>query len=237
VPRCPRQRRAVSLARTSSSISARRWVICGSQGKSGEDFDGGDETEALRLAVTLRTLLYNKKRSTSLLKQLGVQHQLRFRDTASPPERPMTRGAIPYRFDAGLAAIRMDGERAEFVAPLEDPSGDDYGDQPFRTWWKRPVLEDLARSRFTREELVLFMAHKVGGAHVDTELPPHFVALTKLNSLGWGWTRSDDGLALVVPAGPDDEPMGNPIPSNVRQIAWEVQTTVEGQLDHLLSGS
>jgi hypothetical protein len=35
--------------------------------------------------------------------------------------------------------------------------------------------------------LVLFLANKLGGAHVGEKMAVRFAAITKMNSLGWGW--------------------------------------------------
>ncbi len=76
--------------------------------------------------------------------------------------------------------------------------------------------------------LVLFLANKAGGAHIERAIEPRYFALTRLNSSGWGWGRGEDGSTyLTVPAGPDYTPLGNPTPANVRQIAHEVQRTCE----------
>src|SRR5262245_21697436 len=199
--------------------------------RSGAAFDEGDITEAARLAVTVRVLVHNTKVSTSLLKQLGVQHQLSYPDTARR-RTPRPPGVLAYTWDAGLGEIRMDSDKAQFVAPLG--GGDEestYGRQPFRTWWNRPILHDMLGHIFKRSEVVLFLAQKLGGAHVDPKLPVRFEAMTKLNSLGWGWTRNEKGgIAVVVPAGPSDEPMGSAIPVNVRQIAFELESAV---MEHL----
>jgi hypothetical protein len=197
--------------------------------KSAKDFDDGDPTEAARLAVTLRVLLWNKGSSEALLNQLGVQHQLKFLDTRA---RPVSGAAL--QLDSGLGTIRLGDDGAVYVASL-DAREDVYGPQPFRVWWNRRVLRDLTDSWFTRKELVLFLAHKLGGAHVDTSLQPRFHALTKLNSQGWGWRHEDEHIVLSVPAGPDDEPLGSPIPVNVRQIAHEVERTVNEQCERLLN--
>lgn len=203
--------------------------------KSARAFDEGDETEAIRLAVTIRVLVHNSKTSTSLLKQLGVQHQLKFVDTAPFPPEPTTPGALVKRFDGGLAYMQMNGEGAKFCAPLDDnPPEPSYGPQPFRTWWNRQVIEDLLRERFTRAEVVLFLANKSGGAHIDPKLVPRFEALTKFNSLGWGWSRTEGRSSITVPAGPEDTPLGNPLPANVRQIAYELEATLTQQLGDLL---
>lgn len=95
-------------------------------------------------------------------------------------------------------------------------------------------MMDEKRVKFTREEFVLFMAHKVGGAHVDPEIKQHFKALTQLNSLGWVRIHEDGKPGVGVPAAPGQQGLGNPIPANVRQIAYEVEHTVSEQLTYLL---
>jgi hypothetical protein len=205
---------------------------------SAQGFDAGNEAEAKRLATTLRVLLHNSKQSHSLLKQVGVQHQLRFLDTSEIPEKASGPGILLYRWDAGLGAVQMDENGARFIAPLSDDHKKIRGLQPFRMWWNQPILEDMHRERFTRKEIVLFMANQAGGAHVDPEIQHRFVALTRLNSLGWGQSRDEEGHPYItVPAGLGEEPMGNPIPVNIRQITFEVERTVLEQLGPLLGGA
>lgn len=203
--------------------------------RSAAAFDMGAEHESKRLAAILRVLLHNSNSSKSLFKQLGVQHQLNFLDTKErpPPAKP---GVITRTWDAGLVAIELGRGKARFKPPFDNTSERQiYGPQRFRNWWKRDILKDLQGRPFTRENFVLFMAHKVGGVHVDPEIQSHYKALTDLNSLGWGWHRENGHIVLGVPATPDQEPLGNPIPANVRQIAYEVEQTITEQLAHLLS--
>ena len=207
--------------------------------KSARDFDEGDVSEAARLALAIRVLVHPGQ-SASLLTQLHVQRKMRFLDSRSPPPVPSTPGAIVKRFDVGLCGIQGNTDiGGSFWVPLDDIPGDAYGWQPFKRWWHRQVLEDLHGSVFTRAELVLFVANKAGGAHVDSTLQSRFAMLTKYNATGWGWTRSNDdaGLTLVVPAGPEDIPLGNPIPPNIRQIAHELDRACNEQLGTLLVGN
>jgi hypothetical protein len=50
--------------------------------------------------------------------------------------------------------------------------------------------------------------------------------LTSYNSLGWGSNKQGEQIAVTVPASPEDQPIGSPIPVNVRQIAYEVEETM-----------
>jgi hypothetical protein len=109
--------------------------------KSGREFDEGDESESVRLAVAIRVLVYNSTFSTSLLKQLGVQDELKFLDTAMPPIEPPTPGLLIKRFDGGLAYLEMSRDGARYRAPLDDnPPVETFGPQPFQDWWNRPII-------------------------------------------------------------------------------------------------
>ncbi len=205
--------------------------------KSATEYDAGDLTEAIRMATHIRTLVHNSRSSTSLLKQLGVQHQMMFLDSFSPV-RPAYRDTHSRRLDPGLGVIRIGSDGVGFHPYLDEAPGDITGWTNFRSWWRRTVLEDLLSYRFTRADLVLFMVHKVGGAHVDPAIEQRFVALTKFNSLGWGWSPGEDEgtYTLSVPASDEDEPLGNPIPMNVRQIAHELEASCITHLSDLLEG-
>jgi hypothetical protein len=67
--------------------------------------------------------------------------------------------------------------------------------------------------------LVLGLAHLDGGAHVDPELPAAYAALSRSNSLGWEMHISGELVSLE-----------SPVLANVRQIAYEVELTLDEQL-------
>lgn len=201
---------------------------------SGRSFDAGVEAEAKRLATVIRVLVHDTGSSSSLLKQLGIKHQLRYLDTAERPARGP--GILIEQWSVGLGGICLDADGVRFEAPLRDLSRDNFGWQSFPTWWNRVVLADKAAERFTRKDLVLFLANKEGGAHVDQDLPARrFLALARYNTLKWGKGVNEDGHHYVTaPMGPADEPLGNPIPVNVRQIAFELEETIHTRLGNLL---
>jgi len=189
---------------------------------SGAAFDDGSIVQAKILAVRIRVLVHDTDRSKSLLRQLRVKDGLRFIDTSQTPPPP---GAV--MIDAGLASIRIgfgDGASTEYAAPLG--SRDRRPPLPFRPWWSETVLDDDEGNRFNRRDLVLGLAHTEGGAHVSPELDRAYAALARSNSLGFGFGSAD---------GSEFTDAGSPVPVNVRQIAWELQTTIEEQLPQLLT--
>ena len=158
-----------------------------------------------------------------MLEQLGVKSKLRYMDTAIPVD--------PHNLlsTAGLTVMAItaggDNPGGRYEAPLDNLSPPRQNNLPkdFDEWWSTPVVKDDNGDLFDRRGLVLGLAHKDGGAHVDPEVDAAYAALSRSNSLGW---------AVHQPGG--SQPMPNPVLPSVRQIAFELERTLEGQLPFLL---
>ena len=205
--------------------------------RSAAAYDAGDEPEAKRLAVNLRVLLHDTRRSTSLFTHLRVKDKLSFRNTASEPHPPE---AIVV-FDGGLCSIRSTlgegGGRSRFVPVLDtDPMRNSRPEQCFEDWWTTPILHDQEGNSFSRSDFIDAVANKDGGAHVDAKLGAAYAALTHGNSmrLTQEMGTTEDGWETVmggVIGGPPDESserIANSIAlASIRQIAFEVMTSAE----------
>jgi hypothetical protein len=176
--------------------------------QSAQSYDNGFTSEAKRLAVALRILLHDTTRSRSVLGQLGIKERLLWCDTATDydPENLMTQ--------AGLTQIQLEPAGATFVPRLSQ--GVVKPKLPFEMWWNAVVVADAAQSLFTRRTLVLTVADRDGGAHVDPQLDAAYSALTRGNSMAWYHTSDGTQVKLVERA-------------SVRQIAYEVLTSLEEQ--------
>lgn len=177
---------------------------------SADAYDRGMVIEALRLATVLRTLLHDSPRSRSLLTQLGVLDDLRFLST----------GTMPGGFHGSegsimtvLAPVYMNPPLPpKHRAPLHEAQP--IAEQTFHAWWTDPVLAARGE-QWTRKDLVLALANWEGGAHVHPKPKQKWIDLKRL---GAGWTTGDS-VSLNNPALP-----------SVRQIAFEVEVTLRGQL-------
>jgi len=191
---------------------------------SGEAFDDGNENEAVRLAVSIRVLVHDTQSAHSLLGQLGEKDNLAYVDTTFDI---LPGNLIPTNGLAMLGvSVRRGRAKGQYAAPLDNlpPPRLNKPPKPFDDWWNSPIIRDSQDATFSREDLVLALAHKEGGAHVDPELEVAYAALSRSNSLGW---------ILVDQAG--TRPLyESPVPASVRQIAFELQTTIEEQLGHLV---
>ena len=201
-------------------------------------YDAGTESEAKRLAVNLRVLLHDTRRSTSLLAHLGVKDELPFRNTASEPPPP---GVIAM-FDGGLCVIRATlgtgGGGSTFVPVLDtDPERNSQPEQCFEDWWTTPILHDQEDNSFSRADFIDAVANKDGGAHVDAKLGAAYAALTHGNSMRLTQEKgtTEDGwetvMGGVIGGAPDEssERILNSIAlASIRQIAFEVMNSLEG---------
>ncbi|WP_422754976.1 hypothetical protein [Micromonospora sp. WMMD708] len=193
--------------------------------RSAAAYDEGATDEAFRLATTVRVLCHQTANSHSLLHQLGLLPQrLRFVDTAPQmPDLPPGSFAI----NPGLCTIRIDFDADTATpTPVLDDLGPDriHPPQNFEEWWVTRFLTNESplrggRSAFTysRRNVVLQMANKDGGSHVDPQMPDHYRALVD----------HDGVIGLVV----NDRKMSIPrrafVKAWMRQIAHEVQRTLE----------
>jgi hypothetical protein len=172
---------------------------------SSRSFDAGFEGEAKRLAAAIRVLVHDTASSKSLLGQLG-QKSIQFYET-SVPRKP--RNIMPY---SGLIATSLTPEGAKYVALL-DMLPPDAAPRwvSFDEWWNRVIFVDQKGSETSRKDLILAIANKDGGAHVDPILDEKYADLSRRNSLAWRTSG---------PRG--DAPLESPEKAAVRQITHEI---------------
>lgn len=166
-------------------------------------FDNGFTGEIKRLAVSVRVLVHDTNASTSLLK-LANKKTISFVDTSDPFD---DENVLSH---SSLVQIHMSPHGAKPRAHLDDAIQPDS--IPFDAWWNGIVLVDSNRNEFSRKDIVLYLANKDGGAHVDHEIDEKYHNLRNKNSLGW-ITVLGDGREIE---GEDH------VPATMRQIAHEL---------------
>ena len=176
-------------------------------------FDEGFEGEAKRLAAAIRVLVHDTGSSKSLLGQLG-QKSINFYDTSLPRD---TKNILTYN---GLTAIDLTPQEAKYTA-LFDELPPDIPPQwvNFDDWWGKTIFVDNNGTKTTRKDLILAVANKDGGAHVDPSLDASYANLSRHNSLAWRFSS---------PRG--DSPLGGPEKAAIRQIAHEVLKSINPEM-------
>lgn len=171
--------------------------------KSVEEFDLGDEMEAQRIATSLRILFHDTKLSKSLFKQLGLGITFYSSGQLYTPSNLLTSWT--------LLSMGLSPNGVKYKADLESHSRCFF--MNFLDWWNEIIFDDHEK-RFTRKDIVTFIANQDGGAHVDPKLDGTYANLIKMNSLGW----SDSS---------GNAPVNNPAYQAVRVIANEFLVSLE----------
>jgi len=172
---------------------------------STDALDKGYEGEAKRLAAAIRVLVHDTDSSKSLLGQLG-RKTISFYDTCAPSQNNTY---ITYN---GLSIINLTKRGATYVAPLDNLPPDRPSHWvSFEEWWNEVIFVDKNGSETSRKDLILAVANKDGGAHVDPILNEKYANLSRRNSLAWRFSNHRG-----------DVPLEGPEKATVRQIAHEV---------------
>jgi hypothetical protein len=192
---------------------------------SAKAYDNGRKAEAKRLATTIRSMVHDTAQSTSLLTLMGEKSRLRFSDSIPPSLLALAQECVgkpaTLTGPGGLATILMDGRSTRYEPMLKlGPPAAPYPQIPFDDWWKPIVMVDFEGNGASRKNLLMWLANKDGGAHVD-KLPSTYEALSRNGSMG---------LTFSDPSGSTST--ASPVPAAVRQIAHELLDTLARQLSH-----
>lgn len=163
------------------------------------EFDSrGKTNRAKQMAGIIRTLVHQTKHSRSLIKQVGLES--RFYMSSSPAIDG--KNLLP---ECGLLGIEFTNSGVKYVSLLDDCKMQFVS---LDEWWNDSVIDDKDGNIFSRKDLVLEMANRDGGAHVDPNI-----------SISYARFR-DSGLRFEVNHG---KKMGvHPERYAVRQIAHEL---------------
>jgi hypothetical protein len=147
-----------------------------------ESFYKGSFAESLHIATRIRVLVHETKHSTSLLQQLNHNaDKLPILDSArrsKPSDHEVFRVTLGVRLGPGAS-----------VWPAVDLNSTHYGVSTIASWLRRVVFRFHSvlgpQATYTRKEVILMLANREGGAHVDTDENPDYVRLLKDLPLGF----------------------------------------------------
>ena len=170
--------------------------------KSIKEFDLGDEKEAQRLATHLRILFHETSSSKSIFGQLKPQIIFCSSGDLYTPSNLLTSWT--------LLDLMVTPERIEYNAKSVNQSRCFF--LMFNDWWNEIIFDDK-KNKFTRRDIVKYVANQDGGTDVDPELDKAYATLTKMNSLGW--VNSNGNV-----------PSNNPAYQAIRAVANEVLSSI-----------
>jgi hypothetical protein len=177
-------------------------------------FDDGVRAEAKRLAIAVRVLVRDSELSRGLLSRMGATAFLPWADGTVPGGPRAVRlvrehGVAPV---GSLLTVIPHGARTWEPAFNQVPIGPLRVGFPY--WWGAPRIFDTHGTEASRSNVVLWLAHHDGGAHVG-DLPADYRAIAKESSVGTFFSRM--GGSNI-----DD----SPVPAAMRQIAEELRYTI-----------
>jgi tetratricopeptide (TPR) repeat protein len=132
--------------------------------KSAFEFDRGDTSEALRIATSLRVIFHQTAKSKALLEHLNAW-DIRLL-TANKIDLKGLKEDVP---DAPLAII----EWSIYPDTNVSQTNDEY--ITVKKWWDEDPVTATLGHWITRKDIVMWVANKDGGAHVDGILPQNYI--------------------------------------------------------------
>jgi hypothetical protein len=156
--------------------------------KSIKEFTSGDLAEAVRIATTMRVLVHETGSSKPLLKQLTSNYlELTILDSAPKKEEEEAPQGMQGRVVMSVPVSLKISADGVFLNPTL--AIDRYAPSILGKWWVRECLIVPGLGGFSRKELVLGLANKEGGAHVDTDMPRTSQKLLESKSFQIGWSK------------------------------------------------
>ncbi|MCF8304095.1 MAG: hypothetical protein K9I94_12525 [Bacteroidales bacterium] len=171
-----------------------------------KSFDKGFLEESLRLSVCIRVIFHNTRNSTSILKHLDKEN-INVLSSCGENRNEDVQNATFLE-----SLIMFEGGKG--LRPmLNDGPAWCYEEIYFSEWWNQIVLiTNEGQDKFSRKSLILNLANKDGGAHVDENLDLDY---ERLKDGYWIYPNEVDGEEI-------DTKFEDPHYLHVRQIAWEI---------------
>lgn len=145
-----------------------------------QKYDEGLEESALDMAIRCRVLLHDTNKSKSLLSMMNMK-SIKFKSIQNEfiPSNlaPFTKN-VSYN-----CSIKKDYAILTYHPAFSENYEIIFG-LDFCDWWNEIIIKDNNGNIFSRKDIVLFLANKAGGAHIDEEIPESFFLLEEANSIG-----------------------------------------------------
>lgn len=171
------------------------------------EFDNGNEKEARRLATAIRVMFHSSERSKSIsiYDQLGKDMIF----------KSITDIYSPANLASSWLQLTLSVGKNEFkyIPSLDKNMNGRIFFMDFDDWWNQIIFDDK-NNCFTRKEVVLFVANKDGGAHLDPVIRESYANIVKYNSIGW--TDSNG-----------NSPSNNPLYVAIRVISQEIIDSIK----------
>ncbi|WHQ52996.1 hypothetical protein M1852_15730 (plasmid) [Lactiplantibacillus plantarum] len=182
-----------------------------------EHFDSGMIHMALPMATQVRVLMHQTNNSSSLLHQLDLENKLKLwhspNSSFSPHNLLTTWDLLTMSIGSEGASYLPLGSKEVFNRRPDDSNNirpEIF--LPLELWWNQIVFSQQS-DYVSRKDIVLFIANKDGGSHVDEEK--------------WPIDNYKESQLLGFYNQNGDSPDGNPLYAAMRQIVEEILVSFE----------
>jgi hypothetical protein len=136
----------------------------------------GELAEALNVATRIRTLVHEAGRNKPLLKYLKNNYlDMPMRDIrvnvapAGPPGTQSITFFVPLSVSLGVPEGKL--------TLMKELNDEEYEDSTLGRWWTNVFMNLPGIGPVTRKEIILGVADKEGGAHVDADISAKYEAI------------------------------------------------------------
>jgi len=159
------------MARSKENILARLKEQMDFLRASLRGFYGGDFAESVRIATIIRVLVHESRRSKPLLMQ-AKPNGLELPILGNVGEWPGEEQILGF-----VVGVRI----GQTLAPAVDLGSSHYALSTIGAWWNRTVFTFPSRLStqltYRRKQVVLILANREGGAHIDENEDPDYARL------------------------------------------------------------
>jgi hypothetical protein len=131
-----------------------------------EQYERGQAHFAFKLAGTLRTIFHKTEHSSPILPDLAERYGLQI-SFKGHRESQIDEFTVLY------IGFQVGNLKPDFAAPF-------LVTQDFHKYWNATIYVE-GKIRYTRKQLVLYAANKLGGTHVDPEIPTELLRIVEGN--------------------------------------------------------
>ena len=124
-------------------------------------YESGEKVFAIKIAATLRTIFHNTNVSKAILPDLAKRNGMSISFKGKKIDID--------QYVSSYIGFTVGKKTPLFDAPF-------LVNKPFIDYWNEIVYLE-GRIKYTRKQLVLWAANKLGGAHVDPEIPNNLLHL------------------------------------------------------------